>query len=63
MLQEVADDVLSGVVISDSGLSRLHHPYDSGADVIAGSPEERDRLHDGNRDWLHDAPPFKASPP
>ncbi|MDV9176790.1 hypothetical protein R6V09_42525 [Streptomyces sp. W16] len=52
ILREVADDVLSGVIISDSGLTRLHHPYDGGADVIATNPEERDRLRESHRDWL-----------
>ncbi|MCH5672979.1 hypothetical protein MKW14_14275 [Streptomyces sp. CME 23] len=48
----MADDVLNGVIITDSRLSRLHHPCDGGADVIATSPEERDRLRDNHRDWL-----------
>ncbi|MGW6733238.1 DUF3885 domain-containing protein [Streptomyces sp. NPDC055013] len=52
ILREVADDVLSGVIITDSGLSRLHHPYDGGADVIATSPEDRNQLRDSHRDWL-----------
>lgn len=52
VLRQVADDELSGVFITDSELSRLHHPYDGGADVIASSPEERARLHDRHRDWL-----------
>ncbi|TQJ89618.1 hypothetical protein [Streptomyces sp. SLBN-31] len=52
ILREVADDVLSGVIITDSGLSRLHLPYDGGADVIAAGPEERDRLRDRHREWL-----------
>ncbi|MDG5803358.1 hypothetical protein P9869_11910 [Streptomyces ossamyceticus] len=52
ILREVADDVLSGVIITDSGLSRVHHPYDGGADVIAASPEERNRLRDDHRAWL-----------
>ncbi|MEU1160369.1 hypothetical protein ABZ372_05940 [Streptomyces sp. NPDC005921] len=52
ILREVADDVLSGVIITDSELTRIHHPYDGGADVIATSPEERDRLRDTHRAWL-----------
>ncbi|MFF5145856.1 hypothetical protein ACFY6U_40130 [Streptomyces sp. NPDC013157] len=52
ILREVADDVLSGVIITDSGLTRIHHPYDGGADVIAAGPEERDRLRDAHRAWL-----------
>jgi hypothetical protein len=52
ILREVADDVLSGVIITDIGLARIHHPYDGGADVIATSPQERDRLRDSHRDWL-----------
>ncbi|WP_258318940.1 DUF3885 domain-containing protein [Streptomyces griseorubiginosus] len=56
ILREVADDELSGVIITDSGLSRVHHPYDGGADVIAASPEERNRLRDDHRAWLPSNP-------
>jgi hypothetical protein len=30
----------------------VHHPYDGGADVIAASPEERNRLRDDYLAWL-----------
>ncbi|MEV0743290.1 hypothetical protein AB0I51_46950 [Streptomyces sp. NPDC050549] len=56
ILREVADDVLGGVIIGDSGLTRIHHPYDGGADVIATSPEARDRLRESHRDWLPRTP-------
>ncbi|MEU2617159.1 hypothetical protein ABZ642_03190 [Streptomyces sp. NPDC007157] len=52
ILREVTDDVLSGVIITDSGLTRVHHPYDGGADVIAASSEERNQLRDSHHDWL-----------
>ncbi|MEV7033161.1 hypothetical protein AB0N99_23440 [Streptomyces sp. NPDC093272] len=52
ILREVADDVLSGVIITDSRLSRIHHPYDGGADVIAANSAERDRIRDSHQDWL-----------
>jgi hypothetical protein len=52
ILREVADDVLSEVFITDSGLHRIHHPYDGGADVILTTPEERDALRDRHRGWL-----------
>ncbi|NEA99675.1 hypothetical protein G3I78_11495 [Streptomyces sp. SID13726] len=52
VLRKVADDVLSGVIITDSELSRIHHPYDGGADVIATSSAERDRMRDSHQDWL-----------
>lgn len=30
----VADDELAGVFLTDTGLERIHHPYDGGADVV-----------------------------
>ncbi|AWN29209.1 hypothetical protein DKG71_26500 [Streptomyces sp. NEAU-S7GS2] len=32
------------MLITDTGLQRIHHPYDGGADVILTTPEERDRV-------------------
>ncbi|OLZ69226.1 hypothetical protein AVW11_10610 [Streptomyces amritsarensis] len=34
------------------GLTRIHHPYDGGADVILPTPEERDRLCTRHSAWL-----------
>ncbi|MFJ9892186.1 hypothetical protein ACIQPR_02530 [Streptomyces sp. NPDC091280] len=35
---------------ADCRLSRIHHPYDGGADVIATSSAERDRVRDCDED-------------
>ncbi|MFJ4365729.1 hypothetical protein ACIP4S_16400 [Streptomyces chartreusis] len=56
ILREVAVDVLSGVIITDSGLTRIHHPYDGGADVILTTPSERDALRERHTDWLSSHP-------
>ncbi|WP_260608936.1 hypothetical protein [Streptomyces sp. WAC 01325] len=56
LLREVAEDVLSGVIITDSDLRRIHHPYDGGADVIVTTSEERDRLRDKHLGWLPQNP-------
>jgi hypothetical protein len=52
LLRAVADERLAEVFLADTGLERLYHPYDGGADVILPTPEERDRLRDHHRDWL-----------
>ncbi|MFD9125564.1 hypothetical protein [Kitasatospora sp. NPDC059571] len=46
LLRDVADDRAADVLITDTGLRRIHHPYDGGADVFLATPEERDRLRD-----------------
>ncbi|MFD5568279.1 DUF3885 domain-containing protein [Streptomyces cadmiisoli] len=56
ILRKVADDVLSGVIITDSGLTRIHHPYDGGADVILTTSSERDALRERHTDWLSSHP-------
>ncbi|MFC8245026.1 DUF3885 domain-containing protein [Streptomyces chartreusis] len=56
ILRGVAVDVLSGVIITDSGLTRIHHPYDGGADVILTTPSERDALRERHTDWLSSHP-------
>lgn len=52
ILREVADDALSGVLISDARLLRIHHPYDGGADVILTTPKERDEVRSRHANWL-----------
>ncbi|MDI3408043.1 DUF3885 domain-containing protein [Streptomyces cavernicola] len=52
LLRAVAGDELAGVFLTDSGLRRIHHPYDGGADVVLATPEERDRLRERHRAWL-----------
>ncbi|MFE5586809.1 hypothetical protein [Kitasatospora sp. NPDC056531] len=56
LLRRVADDEVAGVVVADTGLRRLHHPYDGGADVFLASTEERDRLRERHGDWLSEHP-------
>ncbi|MFE6717656.1 hypothetical protein ACFVDU_08720 [Streptomyces albidoflavus] len=52
VLRATADDEVSGVLITDTGMRRVHHPYDGGADVLLTTPEERDRMRDRHADWL-----------
>lgn len=56
LLRAVADEVLAEVFVTDTGLRRIHHPYDGGADVILTTPEERDRLRGLHTDWLSSHP-------
>ncbi|UZJ29831.1 DUF3885 domain-containing protein [Streptomyces endophytica] len=56
ILREVAHDALSGVIITDTGLQHIHHPYDGGADIILTTPEERDELRNRHTDWLSQHP-------
>ena len=52
LLLLVADDRTADVIVADSDLSWLYHPYDGGADVIAASAVERDGLRERHGDWL-----------
>lgn len=52
LLRKVADDVIANVLLADTGLRWLYHPYDGGMDVIMSSRAERDVLRDRHRDWL-----------
>lgn len=56
LLRAVADETLVEVFITDTGLQRIHHPYDGGADVILTTPAERDRLRAKHADWLSGQP-------
>ncbi|MCZ4100419.1 MULTISPECIES: hypothetical protein [Streptomyces] len=56
LLRHVADDELAGVLVTDTDLRRIHHPYDGGADVILATPQERDALRDEHRNWLSSHP-------
>lgn len=56
LLRDVADYRTAGVLITDTRMLRIHHPYDGGADVFLGSPEERDRMRDRHADWLSGHP-------
>jgi hypothetical protein len=44
LLRAVADDMTDGVLIVPDTFDWLYHPYDGGADVIAASVDDRDRL-------------------
>ncbi|WP_436942441.1 DUF3885 domain-containing protein [Streptomyces sp. SudanB66_2053] len=55
-LRDVADDKVAGVLVTDTQMRRLHHPYDGGADVFLTSSEERDRMRDRHADWLSSHP-------
>ncbi|MGW7331279.1 DUF3885 domain-containing protein [Streptomyces sp. NPDC054840] len=52
LLRAVADDTLAGIFVTDPGLTRFHHPYDGGADVVLPTPQERDRMRERHTDWL-----------
>lgn len=56
LLRWVADDRTADVIVASADLSWLYHPYDGGADVIASSVEERDRLKAAHRAWLSSHP-------
>ncbi|MFJ9372235.1 hypothetical protein [Streptomyces sp. NPDC101455] len=56
LLRAVADDTLAEVFVTDTGLQRIHHPYDGGADVILTTPAERDRLRAKHAGWLSSQP-------
>lgn len=56
LLRAVADDECAGVIIMDTDLRRLYHPYDGGADVILAGPQERDALKNAHADWLSTHP-------
>jgi hypothetical protein len=51
-LLAVADDVVEEVIIGPPDLAWLYLPYDGGADVIASSSAERDRLRTKFAAWL-----------
>ncbi|MFB8783092.1 hypothetical protein VSS38_25695 [Streptomyces albogriseolus] len=52
LLRDIADDKVAGVLITDTRLLRIHHPYDGGADAFLATSEERDRVRERHADWL-----------
>jgi len=56
MLRAVADWKIADVILGPADLRWLYHPYDGGADVIAASSDERDRLREDFADWLSSHP-------
>ncbi|MBM7440515.1 hypothetical protein [Streptomyces sp. HB132] len=51
-LRHIADNKVAGVLITDTRMRRVHHPYDGGADVFLATSEERDRMRDRHADRL-----------
>lgn len=56
LLRDIADGTVGGVMITDTGMQRLHHPYDGGSDVFLATPQERDQMRDRYADWLSSNP-------
>lgn len=52
LLRLVAEDRTRGVILAPADFRWLYHPYDGGADVLLGSPRERDALRARHDDWL-----------
>ncbi|CAL9328052.1 hypothetical protein SUDANB37_00037 [Streptomyces sp. enrichment culture] len=52
LLRDIADDKVAGVLITDTRMGRVYHPYDGGADVFLATSEERDQTRDRHADWL-----------
>lgn len=52
----VADDETADVIITDTELNWLYHPYDGGADVITSSTLQRDMLRAQHLQWLSSHP-------
>ncbi|MFG2123379.1 hypothetical protein [Streptomyces sp. NPDC048710] len=51
-LRDIADDKVAGILITDTLMRRIHHPYDGGADVFLTTPQERNRMRDQHAIWL-----------
>ena len=51
LLRAVADDVGNALITAET-LDWAYCPYDGGADVIAASPADRDRIARSHADWL-----------
>ncbi|MEU3703933.1 hypothetical protein AB0E82_16785 [Streptomyces anulatus] len=56
LLRGTADDEVAGILITDTRVQRIHHPYDGGADVFLATSGERDQLRDRHADWLSSHP-------
>jgi hypothetical protein len=52
LLRQVADDVIANVLVADTGLRWLYHPYDGGMDLMLSSAVERDGFRGRHHDWL-----------
>jgi hypothetical protein len=60
LLRAVADDECNGVIIMDTDMRCLYHPYDGGADVSMADAGERDQLKAAHADWLPRKEPTRA---
>ncbi|MEV5613332.1 hypothetical protein [Streptomyces sp. NPDC052225] len=56
LLRAVADEKVAEVFVTDTGLRRIHHPYDGGADLILTTPAERDGVRARHQAWLSGHP-------
>ena len=56
LLRLVADFVTAGVLITDSEMRWIYHPYDGGADVFPATSADRDSLRAEHADWLSALP-------
>ena len=56
LLRDTADDTVAGILITDTRMQRIYHPYDGGADVFLTTTEERDRMRNRHADWLSSHP-------
>lgn len=52
LLRQVVDEVIADVLVADTNLRWLYHPYDGGMDVLLPSTADRDALRDRYPGWL-----------
>lgn len=51
LFRAVADERAFDVMVTDSAVSWVHHPYDGGSDLILATPAERDRVSELFAQW------------
>jgi hypothetical protein len=56
LLRSAADDASAGVIITDTNLDQLYHPYDGGADLILANSTSRDAMRERHSEWLSKHP-------
>jgi hypothetical protein len=56
LLRDVADDKVADVLITDTRMERIHHPYDGGADIFLTTAGERDQMRNRHATWLSSHP-------
>ncbi|MFI2093360.1 hypothetical protein ACH47C_40975 [Streptomyces rishiriensis] len=52
LLRDTADAKVAGILITDTRMQRIHHPYGGGADAFLTTREEQDQMRDRHADWL-----------